>query len=721
MEAESKLGGRYKLVSKFTDGSLLRITALDINSDDKKVGIVALTDSALQNPRVLEWFKRQSNHLSTFNHRNIVSFIDATEPGVLFNSPAIITESLDSTLHDYLSKQKLKTDAVRYLTEELLAGLRVIHERDILHLDVHPKTVGVSADGRVVKFMDLGNCTAVSDGNVSLEPNPKYCAPENYKSEESLGHFSDLYSVGMIAYEALLGTQVFSRQFAQIESENNEQDRARKWVNWHVSADEIRPPHTLRTEVSRDFSNRVVNLLQKDISKRIDSVTTAGAQSNSGESKVNNGKTGQFPDEPSPWRMPVLWGGGLAGLCLIAVLGFLFFSVEPKEPVAQVDTDEINRLVDRSTHQKALIENLKFEETSVYDSAERELGLATDAYSSNDMAEMLVRMQNAVGLYDEHIRNEGGVVLEERGTLLENLSRKATAVGTVSLDAVPDGLTSSEYTSLDGLEQKVETLNVLIAQYEEGILKNNREVTLGSTEDQINSALDACRRYTKGCEREWYADELQRTVLISPFLMDPREVSVAEFADYVVEFSVSTEAERRGFSTKVVPSAGFAVAKVEGLSWNTAYTEVDKALPVVHVTRADASGYCESRGRRLPTEDEWEYAARGKEMNNYPWGMDWNKDKLYWGRTNADSVLPVGSFPPSETGLYDLAGSVSEWTSTPGSTDGTAMIKGGSRFDTNVASLRLAVRRMEPVDYSGEDVGFRCAESSQDWPDVTAQ
>jgi sulfatase modifying factor 1 len=91
--------------------------------------------------------------------------------------------------------------------------------------------------------------------------------------------------------------------------------------------------------------------------------------------------------------------------------------------------------------------------------------------------------------------------------------------------------------------------------------------------------------------------------------------------------------------------------------------------PVVGVSNFDAEKYAKWAGQRLPTEAEWEYAARGGLINkNYPWGDQIDSLKANYGKKYKD-VLKIGSFPPNEFGLYDIAGNVWEWTSDNYGTD----------------------------------------------------
>ena len=169
-------------------------------------------------------------------------------------------------------------------------------------------------------------------------------------------------------------------------------------------------------------------------------------------------------------------------------------------------------------------------------------------------------------------------------------------------------------------------------------------------------------------------------------------------------------------------------------------------FPVTHVSWDDAAKYCAWSGGRLPTEAEWELAARGVEGREFPWGMNYNPHLCNHGSLAADEtdatdgfvgLAPVGSFPDGATrnGVLDLAGNVAEWVADllepdrntgqgypvpldargrparavnpKGASSGSRVVRGGS-YATGAMWLRGASR----VGWSltrAPSVGFRCA------------
>lgn len=149
--------------------------------------------------------------------------------------------------------------------------------------------------------------------------------------------------------------------------------------------------------------------------------------------------------------------------------------------------------------------------------------------------------------------------------------------------------------------------------------------------------------------------------------------------------------------------------------------------PINCVDWNQANAYCEAQKRRLPTEEEWEYAARGPEGKIFPWGNQLDGTALCWnggptgghGTKKGDHTCPVGTFPRDVTGagVMDMAGNVQEWTSSwncpyePGKPCAKQykILRGGSWFYNTEAFIRLPTRSSYAPKEESYFVGFRCA------------
>jgi formylglycine-generating enzyme required for sulfatase activity len=158
----------------------------------------------------------------------------------------------------------------------------------------------------------------------------------------------------------------------------------------------------------------------------------------------------------------------------------------------------------------------------------------------------------------------------------------------------------------------------------------------------------------------------------------------------------------------------------------TVQTEENR-LPMTGVTWREADSYCSSMGKRLPTEEEWEFAARGTDGRIYPWGNSFEPDRANVAN-EAGSFFPVGSFPSGDSpfGVSDMSGNAMEWTDSdfriydgsvykPAGCSGTCkVIRGGAYFDQPQDATAVFRKEYEPSVLSRRRnayavLGFRCA------------
>ncbi len=168
---------------------------------------------------------------------------------------------------------------------------------------------------------------------------------------------------------------------------------------------------------------------------------------------------------------------------------------------------------------------------------------------------------------------------------------------------------------------------------------------------------------------------------------------------------------------------------------NRTYPEGKVDHPVVFVSWDDAKAYCEWVGKRLPTDIEWEKAARGTDGRDYPWGDEFDVNKVNspvrWKSLNMEGdTLPVGSFEAGKSpyGLYDMSGNVWEWTDSwytqyPGNTwpsenygELYKTLKGGSWWDCSYYQCGVSApvfnRSYFKPNVKNSSFGFRCAKDA---------
>jgi formylglycine-generating enzyme required for sulfatase activity len=211
----------------------------------------------------------------------------------------------------------------------------------------------------------------------------------------------------------------------------------------------------------------------------------------------------------------------------------------------------------------------------------------------------------------------------------------------------------------------------------------------------------------------------QRRVWLNAYQIDRDEVSLAEYLDFLQAQRRETPAELRRLITHLITV--HSLPDYVMASW-----------PALYVTWQEAADFCQARGKRLPTEAEWEKAARGTEGNLFPWGAaPPAPGRAVFGQHHVHEIPLVAAVNSGEEGqspygLRHMAGNIAEWVqdwfgfdyypimperNPPGPNTGRYKVVRGGSWRSDPALLRAATRNGAIPEQRSPTIGFRCAKS----------
>ena len=247
------------------------------------------------------------------------------------------------------------------------------------------------------------------------------------------------------------------------------------------------------------------------------------------------------------------------------------------------------------------------------------------------------------------------------------------------------------------------------------------EFEMGTGEADLLAIAAACKAGGVDCKPSWFAiEQPTHTVTLSPFWLDRTEVTNAQFATFLNERGIRSADDRPFINLNIVD------ALIAGAPGKYHPKPGFETHPAVRVYFAGADAYCQWAGARLPTEAEWEYAARGSRHAIFPWGDAFDGTIVnYWSTSDGYTrTAPVGVYPESASwaGGLDLAGNVAEWVADwfgsygpepvrdpQGPMTGELRIARGGSAYTSPVDVRTSGRgAVNPADTTG-GLGVRCA------------
>ncbi len=249
---------------------------------------------------------------------------------------------------------------------------------------------------------------------------------------------------------------------------------------------------------------------------------------------------------------------------------------------------------------------------------------------------------------------------------------------------------------------------------------------MGTTSEEAQQAVDECALYGSTCDIAWVTDSIpEHTVVVDSFRMELYEVTLEQYVQFLNSLGPDSHADG---------CSGQACAQVNGDEENSyivfngttyAINPSVNNLPATWVTWYGADAYCRSIDRRLPTEAEWEHAARGPQNLLYPWGDTFDPIRANSNQANVGGTSPVTDYINgiSAFGLFNMAGNVQEWvadwygfdyyTRSPqanptGPEAGLQKVLRGGSWDTGPLFLRSVHRRSAEPTAASSAIGFRC-------------
>ena len=260
---------------------------------------------------------------------------------------------------------------------------------------------------------------------------------------------------------------------------------------------------------------------------------------------------------------------------------------------------------------------------------------------------------------------------------------------------------------------------------------------MGTTYEEGIQAMDECAVYGATCTDP--ATLIQDStpphqITVDSFMMETYEVTVSQYVAFLNwkgpnSHKFGCQNQPCAFTTQPGEKPEQSYINFDGTTYTVRNAEFYAGHPITLVTWWGAKEYCETLNRRLPTEAEWERAARGSENFLYPWGFQFDPQRTQSSYPNATGTIAVTEFPngASPYGVYNMSGNVSEWVSDwyletyynqqpvepnpKGPPSGTEKVHRGGSWDTKPLFLRSVHRMSNAPGDPTASIGFRCVSS----------
>lgn len=707
--------GQYEITSLLGEGGMATVYRARQLNVKRDVAIKIIESRLARNPDFIKRFEREAQTIAALNHPHILKLFDF---GQLDDLLYLVMElQPGGSLASLIRRGNLPLEQVEDLLGQIASALDYAHEQGIIHRDLKPQNVLLDAKGHAI-LTDFGiakvlnDTTALTASGMAMGT-PSYMSPEQWQGQ-TIDTRSDLYALGVMLFEMISNQLPFSGDTPAIVMYRHLQeppppisslrpdipDAVEQVLNKALAKDPAR-----RFQSANEMAKAFKAAISSKPQARLDAQqpTTAALH----PTTVQGGQiTPLAAEKPQSGRSPLLIGGALVVVALIAVVGFLLLrgQASTATPTATTAATAAAALTTPTQQAVASVTATLTSTTAapVPTTVEptRAVATAVPPTATTDIGTL------AAATIAREVSLTAQIVASYTKTMTPTIAPTLTATQTLNQEQTLAAIVAATRTAL--APTITWTPSITPTPTETDMPLPAQILSIGSNHEwtPVVRSFRGVKMVLvpPGCFMMGSTTPignptfpLTKVCFDKPFWIDMFEVSNQQF---------------KGLSgISVLPE-----------SWQGDQNPRD------NISWLESRTFCELRGARLPTEAEWEYASRGPDGLEYPWGNNFKAENvIYAGNSNAHPA-PVGSKPDGKSwvGAYDLSGNLWEWTNSlykpypydgadgreTGSDTGEMRTLRGGSFTIDALGLRLAARNVVyPTAGRSADGGFRCARS----------
>jgi len=687
--------GQYTLLSKLGEGGMASVYRARQVSVERDVAVKVIESKLTHNSEFLRRFEREARTLAALDHPHILKIFDFGQQGDLLY--LVMEIKTGGNLATLARTQTLSLQNIARLLGQIADALDYAHRNGVIHRDLKPQNILLDGSGNAI-LTDFGIAKLMSADSTQLTQSgtvmgtPAYMAPEQWQAGTADAR-TDFYALGILLYELISGQLPFKA------------DTPAQMMYFHLQQ-QLPSIGTLR----KDVPEAIERVLQKAVAKDPNERFSSGSALSEAFTKAIQGifppnldaNTAMELSGPLTAQLAVPVGGQITPLgtlheasprrnrsrllamgALILVggiaLGIALLASRPQTPatVSNTPSSAVVLLATNTTTATAYTPTPTPSETLRPTNTPINPGkIATQTTAA--------RMTLTATAIASVIRTTAATktAIQQTVTTIAAASITKTSAPTLTPSPTTAPTTTKTPTPIPLLTITANVQWTPIVQSFDGV--------------EMVQVPPGC--FMMGSDNgETDEKPVTRICFDKPFWIDKTEVPQAQFA------------------------------KFGGVAANKPHFSGDQR-PVEQVTWIEAQNFCTKRGARLPTEAEWEYAARGPDSLVYPWGNDWDSRKVVWERESSQGTANVGSMERGKSwvGAFHLSGNVAEWVNSVYKpfpydaadgrenlldTDSYRVMRGGSWYSSVNGGLRATVRSSSRPSRGYVYVGLRCARS----------